>query len=50
MRFVTFTAYQTKPRKHLGSMVYTNFTPLPGRLSNTFVGYHRSCLHFNIVK
>ena len=50
MRFATSTAYQTKPRKHLGGMVYTNSTPLPGRLSNTFPGYHRSCLHFNIVK
>ena len=37
-------AYKTKPRKHLGNMIYTNYMAFPGRDSNTSLGYHRSCL------
>ena len=50
VRFVIFTAYQTNPRKHLATMIYTNSMSFPRRVSNTFLGYHRSCLYFNMVK
>ena len=50
VRLVIFMAYKTKARKYLASMVYTNSMPFPGRVSNTFRGYHKSCVYFNSVK
>ena len=44
-----FMTYKTKPRKLLVNKKYTNYMPFLGRVSNTFLGYHRSCLYFNIV-
>ena len=45
-----FMTSKTNPRKHLVNKKYTNYMPFLGRVSNTFLGYHRSSLYFNIVK